>query len=720
MKSNNSRQITLAGLAIVCLVLMALVLAACGQQAAQPGPQGPEGPQGPPGPEGPAGPEGPEGPAGPQGPEGPQGPPGVAFALPGAGLQATITEVAFSEDGKPQVSLTLTDNAGRALSPQDLEGYGFTIAQIVMDEESGISRYQSLLVRETEGQSFTFAGEQLEPAAATVTQAFSDSEGEWEEAGEIGGYIYTFANDLTAELVPDLTTTVAIYAYKDGRTVVANDVFTFVPAGGEPDLTREVVSTEACNTCHDQLALHGGVRQEVGLCITCHTDQTTDPESGNTVDFRVLIHRLHNGANLASVESGEPYYIVGFRQSVHDYSHSEWPQDVRNCTTCHTGGADSDNFKTVPQISACIACHDDVDPISGENHEGGRKEDGECVNCHEPEGDEFDAAVTSAHLIPTHSQQIAGVNLEIVEVQSITAGAPMTVTFRVIDNSGNPIAPADMDYLAVTIAGPTSDYTMRTTETIFRAPSEDPPPVEEAGEGAYHYVTDFTMPDEETAVSYAVGLEGYVMETIEDLEEPVRVSGFNPVVYVTPGEGEAASRRQVVDRELCNACHNDLALHGTIRQNTEYCVLCHNPTATDEAQRPAEELPPASINFRRLIHQVHRGEEATNPLMVYGFGGSLHDFSHVVFPGELNRCQNCHVSGSYDLPLPSGVQPTIITQGGTVVSDILPVRSVCTSCHDTTAVAGHAELQTTATDIETCEVCHGSGREFDVTAVHGD
>jgi hypothetical protein len=46
------------------------------------------------------------------------------------------------------------------------------------------------------------------------------------------------------------------------------------------------------------------------------------------------------------------------------------------------------------------------------------------------------------------------------------------------------------------------------------------------------------------------------------------------------------------------------------------------------------------------------------------------------------------------------------------------VRSVCSACHDTQAAGGHAELQTTASGIETCEVCHGVGSEFDVYEVH--
>ena len=49
---------------------------------------------------------------------------------------------------------------------------------------------------------------------------------------------------------------------------------------------------------------------------------------------------------------------------------------------------------------------------------------------------------------------------------------------------------------------------------------------------------------------------------------------------------------------------------------------------------------------------------------------------------------------------------------------MLPIRSVCTACHDSQPVAGHVELQTTASGVETCQVCHGLGAEFDVTRVH--
>ena len=87
----------------------------------------------------------------------------------------------------------------------------------------------------------------------------------------------------------------------------------------------------ACNQCHDPLSAHGGSRQDVKLCVTCHQPQTVDPDTGNTVDFKVMVHKIHRGASLPSVEAGTPYIIIGNSQSVHDFSDVVFPQDIRNC-----------------------------------------------------------------------------------------------------------------------------------------------------------------------------------------------------------------------------------------------------------------------------------------------------------------------------------------------------------------------------------------------------
>jgi hypothetical protein len=39
-------------------------------------------------------------------------------------------------------------------------------------------------------------------------------------------------------------------------------------------------------------------------------------------------------------------------------------------------------------------------------------------------------------------------------------------------------------------------------------------------------------------------------------------------------------------------------------------------------------------------------------------------------------------------------------------------------CHDSEAAGAHAELNTTASGVEACVVCHGPGSEADVSRVH--
>jgi hypothetical protein len=52
-----------------------------------------------------------------------------------------------------------------------------------------------------------------------------------------------------------------------------------------------MIKTSSCNQCHDQLAAHGGSQRVVELGILCHTPQTTNPNTGNAVDFKVSISK---------------------------------------------------------------------------------------------------------------------------------------------------------------------------------------------------------------------------------------------------------------------------------------------------------------------------------------------------------------------------------------------------------------------------------------------
>ena len=84
-----------------------------------------------------------------------------------------------------------------------------------------------------------------------------------------------------------------------------------------------------------------------------------------------------------------------------------------------------------------------------------------------------------------------------------------------------------------------------------------------------------------------------------------------------------------------------------IRNDVQYCILCHNPTATDASQRPADQMPAQSIDFPALIHRIHKGDtllpgqadqpEQLTPFIVYGFNHSVNNFSDAGIPRQSGR-----------------------------------------------------------------------------------
>lgn len=640
----------------------------------------------------------------------------LAQTVADVGIISEIRSVTISDDEIPTITFTLFDTTDTPLTLDEIDRIRFLIVRIDEDELSGLPRYYNYFSDEVTGIEYALNGDIQQPVLATTNQpTFESGDGTFAEV-EAGVFTYTFANSLGSDYDDRRTHVVAAEVIKGPRSVAANPVYVFVPDGDEADDTQFLVETASCNNCHGDLRAHGGSRYEVSMCTMCHTPDNIDPETGNSLDFNVMIHRIHAGQNLPSVQDGDSYFIVGRNGRIHDYSTVAFPQDIRNCIACHTGADYEDNLEA--SVPTCTSCHDNVDPTIGFNHPGNPKSEDSCYRCHYPEMEEFDnESISGAHVIPRFSEQLTNISFEIISVDNVVSGQSPVITFRIMNEDNEALAVGDMNYFAVTLAGPTIDYTQRITETIFRATDDaSPPMVEDQGDGVYAYTMDAVLPEDATG-TFAFGLEGYVSQEIDDIDEVVRVVGFNPVTYVGVNDTEADARRDIVALDRCNSCHNDLAFHGTIRQNTDYCVMCHNPNATDENRRPEGAMPPVSISFPVMIHRIHVGEDANMPLQVYGFGENLHDYSHVRFPNDIMACSTCHINDSYTI-LPEGQAPLVISQDGVVISEIQAARAVCTSCHDTRAADGHAELQTTASGVETCSVCHGEGREFDITNAH--
>ena len=290
-----------------------------------------------------------------------------------------------------------------------------------------------------------------------------------------------------------------------------------------------------------------------------------------------------------------------------------------------------------------------------------------------------------------------GLNAEILSITNATRGHSPTVTFKITQNDGSAVSPSDLGSgLNLLMGGPTVDYAVNPIRESASGASFD-------GSPATYTFTGVIPPD-------ATGTWAFSIEARRDVavefpppgDDTIREAAFNPVAYASVDGSAVEERRQVVDIALCNGCHGQLAFHGGQRLNPQECVMCHNPNFTDDQD------PPESLDFKRLIHRIHRGEELTQPYL---------DFNHVVFPGDLRDCQKCHVPGSQEV---IGTPPAGWLATTTPRDWYTPMRHYATSClgcHDTQAAAAHAFLNT-APFGEACAVCHGADAEEAVDKVH--
>jgi OmcA/MtrC family decaheme c-type cytochrome len=653
----------------------------------------------------------------------------VNFVRPG--LVVEITGAGIASDGTIHADFTLKDPRGLPLDRQGITTPGTVATSFVAAYiEPGRVDYIAYTRRP-----------QTSPITnATAVQPAADAGGTYTQTGD-GQYRYTFATRAPAGFNANATTTIGVWASRnlsefDLGTNFDDDTFDFVPNGSPVTQVHEVVSTMWCNKCHDPLSAHGGARRTMPLCVLCHNPggggtQTIDPDTGNSIDAKVLFHKIHMGEELPSVQAGTPYRIIGFQQSVNDYSTVVFPADARNCQMCHQVGAPPQGGEpapagsmtpipdpppaqgafwiTHPSRAACGSCHDNVNFATGENHANlPQISDNQCARCHTPQGElPFDVSILGAHTIPRFAPGLPGVNFTLERVDNGSAGQSPTVTFTIRNDAGEPTALSDMALLNLVMAGPTADYQTVISESALRAGGSG---------GTYTYTFQRTVPAE-AAGTWTVGIEGYRNITLlpgTTTQQVVRDAGENKILDFSVDGSTVAPHPVEVTNANCNSCHYSLTAHGDIRNQTQYCILCHNPTSTDAARRPADQAPPQSIDFPVMIHRIHAGEEAPaggqlTPYIVYGFGNTPHDFSEVRFPGDLRNCAKCHVNNSQQLPLPeSRIQ---VTNPRAFLNPSGPATAACTACHTSRPASSHALSNTTPQLGEACSVCHGPNAE---------
>jgi OmcA/MtrC family decaheme c-type cytochrome len=639
----------------------------------------------------------------------------TAYIRPG--LLFTINSVTIPSDLKPLVTFTITDSLGGL--PVDRAGIQTPGAV----SSSFILAYLPPSTNGSPTAYVDYTSSTVTVNGNTGTQAGNATGGTYTDMGN-GVYTYKFSKAIPANYNAAATHTLGIYGARNltewGLSTYVSDVtFDFVPNGSPVTQVHKVVLTANCNQCHDPLAAHGTTgRQAVEICILCHNPGTTDPGTGNALDMKVFIHKIHRGSSLPSVIAGAPYQIIGHNNAVSDFSTVVFPQDIRNCQTCHKGSAQTNSWMLMPSIEACGSCHDDLNFTTGVNHVGGPATNSQCASCHQPQGQyEFDPSVAGAHTVPYKSTQLLNPKVNVLSITNTAPGQHPVMKFTITDKNNNLLAPSLFTgtgkAFRINIAGPTTDYTTQTSETMSNFPAYV--------SGVATYTFNYTMPATATGT--------WLMETEARLAMPLVINGNpknltasqtdaapNTLTFVAVTDKTPVPRRTVVSIDNCNKCHEALgkgsfdnaSFHSNGR-NQIVCMICHNPGHTSNGTTPA-----TPISFQIMVHRIHTGENLLAPYML---GGT--NFQEVRYPGDRRDCVACHVGTSYTVPLPA--TNIAVTTPNWYWTPTQPIAAACLACHDDISSAAHAFINTTTfgtITAESCPVCHQATATFSVSSVH--
>jgi OmcA/MtrC family decaheme c-type cytochrome len=745
------------------LACAVLALAACTGESPKNGSSGSPGPVGPPG----------------------QPPSGGVPASSAKYIDSSIVSASVPDDGKPVIEVRLVNESGVPLTGLPAGSISFVLARLE-PAYNGKSSTWHAVTRRTEAFPGTPAPTPPDLVTGTgpTNQGATEpaTAGSWIEGAQLNGvYTYTFAQSLKGisdiPYDPSLVHRVGleIRLRPSGTTdfITSNNAtFTFIPSSGGPvESGREIVDNDTCNACHDQLEFHGGARFDLQYCAMCHESYSFDAQTGNTIDLKVMIHKIHRD----QLPTG-PYGIFGYGNVLHDYTDVQFPQDQRNCTTCHEE-SDADtpqasNWRLTVNRDTCSSCHDNVDFTTGANHGGVAATDDTCVTCHGPSAG-LGVSTAQKHYDPL---LLAGdkFRYEVLNVVGTAPGQRPTVTIRVTDPTNND-APYDIkapdgpfqignSSLRVDLGFSTRpDFTNTGSGSATAAAGTPAQPIvidfkangvpDPAFPGGFMATAAVAIPATATGSGSAL-LEGRPNVYLdEDLDGDVELTAV-PVVSTGKSfaitDASPVDYRRVVDIEKCNDCHKRLSLHGENRTgNAELCAACHNPNATDINRRVAGSscetvtgtLDDQTIDFKVMVHAIHAGSIAG--YKVCGYGNNGYDFSHVEYPGKLNNCEGCHLPDTYYPPDPltalattTDAAPAANPDRSTPLGDVAttPATAVCSACHTSQAALNHmtsgaaggsltavkdASSQTPGTPPEGCSTCHGPGQDADVKAVHG-
>lgn len=107
------------------------------------------------------------------------------------------------------------------------------------------------------------------------------------------------------------------------------------------------------------------------------------------------------------------------------------------------------------------------------------------------------------------------------------------------------------------------------------------------------------------------------------------------------------ARRAIVSNAKCASCHVTLGVgpdfHAGQRNDAATCAFCHRPNQSSSGW---------AANAKDFIHSIHGAEKRTVPFNWHA-ASPAEGFYDVTYPAILNRCETCHLPGTYDFSLTS-------------------------------------------------------------------
>ena len=321
---------------------------------------------------------------------------------------------------------------------------------------------------------------------------------------------------------------------------------------------------------------------------------------------------------------------------------------------------------------------------------------------------------------PSQPNLYANATTATATITGVTINSPPVVNFQVVDGNGQALTGLTASnvrfYIAKLVPGTNGDANhWQSYLNVLKTPTAVPanaPAIQatsengtqgtlvDHGDGTYTYtfatdITNITSPEKVTYdpnLTHRVGIQFTGGPTT------------NPTYDFVPATGATSGilENDVVATASCNSCHNKLALHGGSRVNTKLCVMCHNPGSWEPNAN-------VSLDFKVYIHKIHMGKNlpsvvAGGKYIIYGYHDSLHDYSDINFPQDVNNCAKCHAG-----TLTKDQNPPVITSALTPQGDDwqeVPTMQACGSCHDNVDFATHNGGQT---DNSNCISCHSAG-----------